>query len=589
MADAQLTPTYGMQYPAANLIDVDATVGGGDEVYYVTEDGLPCDADGVVCSPGGTEQQQQQQQDGWYDEAGNYCYYAYEEEEPAIDTKTTEADPTTTERMPQLPSSTMAPETTTEEDLDSDMYGLGVSVPSQAQLRRAKTEGKAHIGDLHSKPTPGSATAAAAVVATASSSGWFTPPKPKHLLAKMTSRRSTLTPLQRVELVLRYRIPVAKWPAYGVPLADPKFRLAAAAAAAEAEETIEKEEDLHGWLQVASDISDSGDVCPAEDAPSIWSLGKGPAASAASAAAGVGCMADTWELLVRCAANRPTKTILDDLIACGWTLDLFVRLSGEDASGRDIWARLLACGFTGRYVQAGGPFYSPVLLTGRLGVGFGQLHMDAALTVQDLLAGEIGAGDVGQFMSRSGWRSVLPYLIERMRMSPGQFCALDYTIPQWTCLLGVTYDLMVRYNILAKQPICARLCDRYGWTALALAAALARMEDLSIGDGTERSRTIVNWACSSLPTPPPPRETSTTVREARPRPSAHEPQDPPPPYKDYQRSSLLLLNSGPPRNPVRLLVADAAAAAAGGDDRAQLANRDSRVCYGWDGLTRVPQ
>ena len=564
---ADMAAEYERSWDAADDADED-----DEDVCYVTVDGLPCDADGVVCEYGS--------ENGWYDDAGNYCYYQAEEEDEAAPAPVAAIDPPAVHQPTlEVPQVTAAPTTQADDASDDDQemvmanaYGLDPVADSTttAQLRRAKIEGKTSVGELPKQPKPATTSAIAATAAKG-----FSLPRPKHLLAKVVSRRSTLTPLQRMDLVLNHQIPVSKWPAYGISTADPKCKPAAAASDRSSRAARPSaQEGGSDWVPLADlqldSLSVAGGGDEEDDAPTVWSLG----APQKAATVATECMADTWDLLLECASSRPNGTILDGLIGCGWTLDLFIHLCGEDVSGHDIWTRLLACGFTGRYVRAAGPFYSPVLLTGRLGVGFGELHRDAGLTVRDLLVGEIGAGDVGQFMSRGGWRSVLPYMKMRMGMTRAEFCALGYTIPQWTCLLGMTYDLMLEYQILDNTKICERLRDRYSWTAVALATSLIWMEEGGATD-TPRGRQITKWANKLFPlqfqsapsrSPAPPLAAAAAA--------AAEEEEPPPPYTAIHGRLLQQPSQYGKRRPL----------GSGHPPRTT-----GEACYGWDSLTHASQ
>ena len=157
----------------------------------------------------------------------------------------------------------------------------------------------------------------------------------------------------------------------------------------------------------------------------------------------------TWDALDRLASGGP---ILPKLAECKWTL----REAGRLRPGRDesMWATLLRWGFTGNEVArhgVEGPWTNALALATVARVGLRLLHEDAHLTAQDLVAGRVPAGAVGQLASVDGWPSPVPYLVRRMNMDARAFAELGYAPSEWVAILGLTGDMVRTYPLVTPR------------------------------------------------------------------------------------------------------------------------------------------
>lgn len=181
-----------------------------------------------------------------------------------------------------------------------------------------------------------------------------------------------------------------------------------------------------------------------------------------------------WDALDGLAAAPTGGPLLPRLARCGWTVRTVLRdPRPREGSHLSLWTTLLEWGFTGAEVATPrSPWMEPLALT-TSGVGLRKLAEKCAVTIDDLIAGGMSAGTLGQFSACDGLPSPVPYLVLRMRMTARSFVALGYSLEEWVSILGLTRAMLDAFELLCDAKANAELRYVDGWSRAALVEVLA--------------------------------------------------------------------------------------------------------------------
>lgn len=180
---------------------------------------------------------------------------------------------------------------------------------------------------------------------------------------------------------------------------------------------------------------------------------------------------DTWTALSDLAGVKSSAIFLDKLALCGWTLRTICTdpryPTNQDGAW---WNTCKAWGFTGAMVARGmhdpraAPWLDIRTITCDMRVGLQKMHVEAALTIRDLLDGVIPSGFLSQLYTIDGWDSPLLYMREVMAMTASEFVNFRYKLEEWVYNLGLSKKVAKKLGLMKNENVFALLCAHRGWT-----------------------------------------------------------------------------------------------------------------------------
>jgi len=172
-----------------------------------------------------------------------------------------------------------------------------------------------------------------------------------------------------------------------------------------------------------------------------------------------------WELMDDLASNEfADDCFLDRLEACGWSLKhamtryrVMNRVTAtvlEQCDVPRLWVCLLSWGFTGALFRRPPPrravWFNAALFTGA-NIGLTRLAGEAALSVIDLLEGNVSAEELRSIAAVGTAASPLPFMVQKMYLTPEGFAMFTYTPEQWRDVLSVDKRMLLTFEILAAK------------------------------------------------------------------------------------------------------------------------------------------